>query len=460
MNSNDSCDKLATEQANCVVDDIKAQAREPTTENSSPASSLDTCLICYEDVTTTDELETTTECPHAFCQTCLQQHVEHAIFAQQLPVPCPCRNDPSIPCSIHLSPRLVQAVLLAKEEEDDETDESSSSPSSKQRAWKLYQRLEKLRADPTLQACPWCDALVHCENNNPPPPPPPRDNSDAEEGGLHASFCSSPDLSCPSCQRAFCVVHGSAHAQETCHEYLHRLNKTPPSTNDDGDGDVMLLSEQVILRATVACSHCRGRIQKAAGCDHVVCPACRQDMCYRCGTHEYLTGKVIRICGQCHQGYVDHRYEYMYRLRIIIFLPLLVPAFMLYSILMIVLAILTIGFGCCFGGGRCLAPLPTVAQVEESSLERAVRFGLAVIAVPFVAILRDLGVQQSCRLPHEIYFGLRAGSPLPGTATSATTALPEIPTMHVVLEDDVESPTNSSASESNHGENDSSLSSF
>lgn len=50
-------------------------------------------------------------------------------------------------------------------------------------------------------------------------------------------------------------------------------------------------------------------LNKTGGCDHVVCPACHLDMCYRCGTHRYLHGQgYIRSCMGCQQDYIDHRH--------------------------------------------------------------------------------------------------------------------------------------------------------
>lgn len=248
------------------------------------------------------------------------------------------------------------------------------------------------------------------------------------------------------------------------------MDATKTTTSD------LVETERVLQQHTKPCSHCGGRIQKEAGCDHVVCPACRHDMCYKCGTHEHLTGKVIRTCSQCSLSYLDHRHEMAYKCRTLLSLPLLLPTFLLYVVLMAVLAVVTGGFGCCFGCGRCLAnnngddddvadaiystddnnveALPGKKdeeqqgqqQQQKSSWERAVRLGLSMVALPWIVTLRDLGVAEHVRLPHEIYHNLPAG----GNHSSAREAsVPEIPTMHVFGSDssssssDIEAPSSS-----------------
>lgn len=81
---------------------------------------------------------------------------------------------------------------------------------------------------------------------------------------------------------------------------------------------------------------------------------------------------------------------------------------------------------------------------QQSSWERAVRFGLSVVALPWIVTLRDLGIAQHVRLPHEIYHNLPAGA-----QDRNASALPEIPTMHVFGSDssNIEAPLTGGASE-------------
>eukprot|EP00977_Amphora_coffeiformis_P023684 scaffold13933_cov219-Amphora_coffeaeformis.AAC.11 len=395
----------ATQDKACLGDEESQEVKEVETTAS--------CLVCYDECGGNNDAATMVvvdECAHAFCRDCLQQHCQHAIFNRQLPIPCPCKNDPSKACTVDLTAGLVETLLpsSSSNNHDDDGEEDVTA----QRARRLYQRLDRLRNDPTLLTCPWCDALVEQQ----------------QQGDEERQSCEThpTSLSCKACRRTFCPIHGSAHPQETCAQYLKR-RKTALEKQ----------TERALDRYTRACSHCGGRIQKGSGCDHVVCTACGNDMCYRCGTHQHLTGKVIRSCSKCKMSYMDHRHECAFRFRLIIFLPLIVPCFVAYVILMGVLAIVTGGFGCCFGGGRWLAT-PRYMEVEQERWERAVAMGLSIVAMPFIGLMRDLGI-RSCRLPHEIYLGIRAGA-------EEETHLPEIPTLHVM--EDIESPTNSGSESS------------
>jgi len=393
--------------------DEESQLKEVIQETRS-------CLVCYDEFGGNDRENDATEvivegCEHAFCRDCLQQHCQHVVFGHQIPIPCPCRNDPSRACAVDLNAGLVERLLSSLPSPS--TNKDGKDDVMAQRAWRLYQRLDRLRADPSLSICPWCDALVENQQQR-------------QEGSEGQPSCETVrSLSCGSCHRTFCPIHGSSHPNESCDQYLYR-QKTDRESQ----------TERALNRYTRACSHCGGRIQKGGGCDHVVCTACGNDMCYRCGTHVHLTGKVIRSCSKCNKAYMDHRHECADRFRFIIFLPLIVPCFIAYVVLMVVLAIVTGGFGCCFGGGRWLFT-PSYMQVEQRRWERAVAMGLSIVVMPFIVLIRDLGI-RSCRLPHEIYLGIRAGG-------EEETNSPEIPTLHIT--EDIESPTNSASESSSHG---------
>ena len=120
------------------------------------------------------------------------------------------------------------------------------------------------------------------------------------------------------------------------------------ATSSDEDLRQLQETERVVRRVTKPCSHCGSALWKSGGCDHVACPACGNDMCYKCGTHQYLTGHVIRTCSHCRQGYVDHRHDNLYRRRLLLGLPFLLPGWMLYSLATGCLAVATGCFCCCF----------------------------------------------------------------------------------------------------------------
>ena len=56
---------------------------------------------------------------------------------------------------------------------------------------------------------------------------------------------------------------------------------------------------------TKKCPKCFESIEKSDGCDHVRCPFCNTDFCWRCGTAN-LTGKYVRKCGTCNREFIDH----------------------------------------------------------------------------------------------------------------------------------------------------------
>jgi hypothetical protein len=177
-------------------------------------------------------------------------------------------------------------------------------------------------------------------------------------------------MNCPRCQVHFCSLHGTVHPNVTCYDYYQKQRGTrrrsvspfPPdpdgayytqegqdSRQGDGDDEFQrrVLEQQAsdvfLSTHTKPCSHCSTPICKSGGCDHVLCPVCHMDMCYRCGTHVHLTGKVIRTCSQCQQGFLDHRYERQYRCRLLLCLPLLMPAIIMYMALALVLCVLCLG---------------------------------------------------------------------------------------------------------------------
>lgn len=58
----------------------------------------------------------------------------------------------------------------------------------------------------------------------------------------------------------------------------------------------------MVASTTKPCPHCGVRIDRAEGCDHVICSACHKDFCFRC-LEPNLTGKYIRTCPNCTESY-------------------------------------------------------------------------------------------------------------------------------------------------------------
>jgi hypothetical protein len=187
-------------------------------------------------------------------------------------------------------------------------------------------------------------------------------------------------------------VHGTAHVGMSCALYVHSIGnasdnqsnktlgssrgapsrrrfdaafQTTTTTTSNAEDD---LTARALATWTKPCSHCGCRLQKAAGCDHVICPSCRQDLCWRCGTHVHLTGHVVRHCAQCQRDYRDHRYDHVYRFRLALCLPILLPLFLVYSVILLGVATITGCFCGCFRCGRCLVlqTKPTTAAVATA----------------------------------------------------------------------------------------------
>jgi hypothetical protein len=118
-------------------------------------------------------------------------------------------------------------------------------------------------------------------------------------------------------------------------------------------------------------------------------------MCFKCGTHLYLSGKMIRNCSKCQASFVDHRYNVQYRMRMCICLPLMLPGWILYVVASTVMAILSGCFCCCFG---CGAHARDVALGETRKVDPwlGIRKGFVTLFLPFIVFLRDMGIECGC----------------------------------------------------------------
>jgi hypothetical protein len=186
------------------------------------------------------------------------------------------------------------------------------------------QKLHRLHEDPSLRCCPRCDELLL-------PPSKPRPHSSPSDDPEGTSVRSATiAVACPSCQ--------------------HVVQEEPPPRRGSASASGAGAAEAGCgaFGDAVPCSHCGMAIHKDSGCDHVVCPSCHLDMCYRCRTHLHLTGKVIRSCSRCQRSFVDHRYNRQYRLRLLLTLPFLVPGWVLYGLATALVAVLTGCFCGCF----------------------------------------------------------------------------------------------------------------
>jgi hypothetical protein len=157
---------------------------------------------------------------HGCCAECMESYIrvrvgEHAIS----PLRCPAHQ-----CT-HTVPDEVVERLCGDEE-----------------TRKKVRRIRAKAANPNLQECPKCDELI-------------------------AGDPSLPDMTCASCQTAFCFHHGLAHAGRSCAKdpLLNRMSNAIWK-----------------MRHTRECPSCHGRIEKNGGCNHMTC-RCGFEICWKCG---------------------------------------------------------------------------------------------------------------------------------------------------------------------------------
>jgi hypothetical protein len=110
----------------------------------------------------------------------------------------------------------------------------------------------------------------------------------------------------------FCAEHADAHPGESCKAFQARQE------GDTGyDASVRLLGA-----IAKPCPHCFSPIELYGGCDHVRCPLCRKDWCWNCGGKN-MSGTFTRSCATCKQTYLDHQYFVIWRIMLIVFMPVM-----------------------------------------------------------------------------------------------------------------------------------------
>mmetsp|Transcript_14830 Transcript_14830/g.19412 ORF Transcript_14830/g.19412 Transcript_14830/m.19412 type:complete len:448 (+) Transcript_14830:114-1457(+) len=305
-----------------VVSQKRQQQQQLQLQEHLLQSSTDTpafvCPVCYEPFDdTNEEFKLRDTCGHSFCRSCLLHHCQHCISIKKVPIPCPKFGDLGRDsCVAVLSNESVHEILRGDSEVNDDDNKNNHNT-----VWNKYLRFVMLSKDPSLVACPQCDELLD---------PPPQNNNSNNNNKTN-------QMTCTACQLVFCQIHGNAHAPTTlaCQAYMDSLQVQE--------------SERVLQKHTRPCPHCGCRIFKHAGCDHVVCPACHEDMCFKCGEYKHLTGKLVRTCQNCNQGYLDHRYDYQHRIRALLWFPFLLPFMVIYVVILTAICIGTGLFCCCCG---------------------------------------------------------------------------------------------------------------
>lgn len=118
-----------------------------------------------------------------------------------------------------------------------------------------------------------------------------------------------------------------------------------------GEKEKEILSKLDIL--TKPCPNCFEIIEKIEGCDHMRCPFCKVDFCWKCGSAN-LTGKYVRRCQNCQLEYIDHAHTSHHRRVFCVTFFLWFPLAILYSL---------------FCAGCCIVCWPTLlfAEAEAAS---------------------------------------------------------------------------------------------
>lgn len=288
------------------------------------------CPICLENFDEVDAesgnpllLRVRLSCSHEFCETCVVAHLQDAIDSKKIPVLCP-ESDCNVLIKEESIGKMLSDALLER-----------------------WGRLQALVDNPSLVECPSCNALVDSkttrstygqsraekksDNNKG------RASDTTQDQNEEVTLKNSDDLECRECSHPFCRVHGDMHQGQTCESF-----------KASDAGTVLYESERILDEVTKPCSHCGARLHKQEGCDYVICANCKQDMCYKCGSHEHMTEGRLRHCAKC-GGAFDGRLDFAWWMILLIMLAFL----LLYLFYIPVALVAVILSGCCCGFFRC-----------------------------------------------------------------------------------------------------------
>lgn len=317
-------------------------------------------------------------CGHRFCRTCLGDHCRVAIGCRNLPIPCPAVGErlcldsekgDSGSCNNHLDDEQVHGILCPERSAsyDEELACHDIQNCSFSDEWGRYRKFRRLQKEPDLLECTRCSDLVSpCQKS-------------ILDGGNPSNL-----VVCSSCSHSFCASHGDCHPGISCIEYENSRGKK--ALNDER------LSREEISRSTKPCSHCGILITLAVGCDHVVCPGCKDDFCFKCGTHVHLTGwGPLRTCNSCGKDYIDHRYERHTRITFLVLSPLWVPLALAWVALMVALVVLSCFCCFCFCGGTFLYD-GNVDSVSRKTIRQGAQMVAVIIFDPFLEVATFCGL--------------------------------------------------------------------
>ena len=203
------------------------------------------CSICFEELRGSEFLRL--DCRHFFCRSCLSEqariHVEEGSLEG---LKCP-----DTECGQEIGYRYLKQLLNEEE-------------------FERWERLTLQKALDTMEDasyCPRCGMLALED---------PEDNC----------------ADCPKCLFVFCTLCQDArHPGTQCVSAETKLEMLRCRANGGGTRAVEelrrkeneLLSLREVEKLSKPCPSCGARIQREQGCNKVVCVACHQAMCWRCG---------------------------------------------------------------------------------------------------------------------------------------------------------------------------------
>lgn len=186
----------------------------------------------------------------------------------------------------------------------------------------------------------WGQLEAASDGESRPPMPDALPNYAHREEGLDRALAGETAIIRCSCGEHFCYKHGNAHAAGVpCEVHETQIREA------DGASYELIASME-----TKECPSCGIAVDRAAGCNHVVCPSCKNDFCFRCGKGG-LTGNYVRTCPHCSQGYVDHRRIPQARRWAYLLAPLWLPIAVAWFGVTLAFGIACLG-GCCVCCGR------------------------------------------------------------------------------------------------------------
>jgi len=272
-----------------------------------------TCPICYDDEIENEDWISLGNCKHGFCRDCLQDYLKESA-KNRTPshlVTCPDHN-----CNAGISKQNLQSLL---EKDDPKTFDSIMDASND----------NFITSHTNFRFCPHpgCSGIIHRF------PQPKWASADYDENVLNytGAVCTAvtprteqvgnectltyegvEDLEYTNCRslqqpkkaHRFCFSCGEGvHWPLTCErlaEWKERINDEIGKVDENNGGsDFNELAQKVWLKAnTRPCPQCKAPIEKADGCNHMVCHNCHHEFCWICrqdwNLHSTGTGGFFR----------------------------------------------------------------------------------------------------------------------------------------------------------------------